>query len=36
VALYVGAIWVALLSVGYVVFGIGRRMNLAATDANAV
>jgi amino acid transporter, AAT family len=36
VALYVGAIWVALLSVGYVVFGVGRRMNLAAGDANAV
>ncbi|GLQ49679.1 amino acid permease [Dyella flava] len=36
VALYVGAAWVALLSVGYVVFGIGRRMSLAATDANAV
>jgi AAT family amino acid transporter len=36
VALYVGAAWVALLSVAYVVFGIGRRMSLAATDANAV
>ena len=36
VALYVGAAWVALLSVAYMVFGVGRRMNLAATDANAV
>ena len=36
VALYVGAAWVALLSVAYRVFGVGRRMNLAATDANAV
>ena len=36
VALYVGAVWVLLLSVAYWVFGIGRRMNLAATDANMV
>lgn len=36
VALYVGAVWVALLSVAYVLFGVGRRMSLAATDANAV
>ena len=36
VALYLGAAWVALLSVGYVVFGVGRRMSLLATDANAV
>jgi L-asparagine transporter-like permease len=35
VALYVGAVWVLLLSVAYWGFGIGRRMNLAATDANA-
>lgn len=35
VALYVGAAWVVLLSVAYVVFGIGRRMNLTATDVNA-
>jgi L-asparagine transporter-like permease len=36
VALYVGAAWVALLSVAYVVFGIGRRMSLTATDADVV
>jgi amino acid transporter, AAT family len=36
VALYVGAVWVALLSVCYVVFGIGRKMRLAASDADAV
>jgi amino acid transporter, AAT family len=36
VALYVGGAWVVLLSVAYVVFGIGRRMNLATADANAV
>ena len=36
VALYVGAVWVLLLSVAYWVFGIGRRMSLAAADANMV
>jgi amino acid transporter, AAT family len=36
VALYVGAAWVALLSICYVAFGVGRRMNLAAADADAV
>ncbi|GFZ95489.1 amino acid permease [Dyella caseinilytica] len=35
VALYVGVAWVALLSVAYAVFGVGRRMSLASTDANA-
>jgi L-asparagine transporter-like permease len=34
VALSVGAAWVALLTVAYYLFGIGRRMSLAA-DANA-
>jgi len=36
VALYVGAAWVVLLTVAYYAFGIGRRMSLAAADANAV
>jgi AAT family amino acid transporter len=36
VALYVGAAWVLLLTVAYWAFGVGRRMNLATTDANAV
>jgi L-asparagine transporter-like permease len=35
VALYVGAAWVALLTVAYYLFGIGRKMSLAAADANA-
>jgi amino acid transporter, AAT family len=33
VALYVGVAWVALLSIAYAVFGVGRKMSLAATDA---
>jgi amino acid transporter, AAT family len=36
VALYVGAAWVALLTVAYYAFGIGRRMSLVEVDANAV
>ncbi|HTV85699.1 MAG TPA: amino acid permease [Dyella sp.] len=36
VALYVGAAWVVLLTVAYVVFGIGRRMSLADADASMV
>ena len=35
VALYVGAAWVVLLTIGYFAFGVGRRMTLAAADANA-
>jgi amino acid transporter, AAT family len=35
VALYVGAAWVALLSIGYVVFGVGRRMSASLADTNA-
>jgi L-asparagine transporter-like permease len=35
VALYVGLGWVALLTVAYFVFGVGKRMTLAAADANA-
>ncbi|RDS84742.1 amino acid permease [Dyella monticola] len=35
VALYVGAAWVVLLTLGYFAFGVGRRMTLAAADANA-
>jgi hypothetical protein len=31
----VGLGWVALLTVAYFVFGVGKRMTLAAADANA-
>lgn len=36
VALYVGGMWVVVLSVGYRVFGVGRRMSLAGAGAAPV